>query len=58
MAKTSGGGLDTFFPITLPSRWDWGCGRIYDLILGRVETTCYGETRPRWIFVEKKIFPV
>jgi hypothetical protein len=52
MAKTSSGGLNTFFPITLPSRWDWGCGRIYDLILGWVEIMGYGKKRRCWGFVQ------
>jgi hypothetical protein len=52
MAKTSSGGLNTFFPITLPSRWDWGCGRDYDLILRMVEISGCGKKRRCWGFVQ------
>jgi hypothetical protein len=58
MAKTSSGGLNTFFPITLPSRWDWGCGRDYDLILRMVEIRGCGKKRRCWDFLQKKNFPV
>jgi hypothetical protein len=30
-----------FFSSIMPSRWDWRCGRIYDLILHMGKTTNY-----------------
>jgi hypothetical protein len=48
-----------FFPITMPFRWDWRCGRIYDLILPMVETMGYGRCHSDKAenFIRKSLLP-